>query len=480
MADKKITELTELTAVATSDMCLIVDDPSGSAETKKITRNNLIGSEDITMAANKQILADDTAGVSAPPIAFDGDDDTGVYRVGANQAGFGAGGVKQGGYDTNGMLLAGNRAFINDVQLTGSTDDGFPNTTTTYIWNFDSGADGNQTDVVGSKVLTRAGANALTASNDVLGVSRYNTCGADTELTSTDTAFNIANTADTDDFILGGWFYIPDMTPAANVVLGGNTTDLADHGYALYIATDGILRTALLGATDQRILHDMTNATIGWYHIVFAREVGVAQYLFVNGNLVGKGSDATIGTTQTKFQFSGYNHSNSNVCESGTRLDEIFFRKGVLPTNLSDVIRNIYSRSAKKFAVKDQAGNVMIEPPVVSSGTYLPIYTAVGGGNVDSCTPSNSNWIRVGDLVSVTGTCAVDFTAAATQSYFQLSLPITSAMTDDSLADASGTACTSAGSTGYVYARNGSIRIEMTSATNGAETMSVSYSYILK
>ena len=253
--------------------------------------------------------------------------------------------------------IFGGKFFENDVQLTGSTADGFPNTTTTYIWNFDGSADGDQTDVVGSKVLTRAGANALTAANDVLGVSRYNACGADTELTSTDTVFNIANTADTDDFIAGGWFYLPSLPGSGNALMG-NTSAATSHGWYFELTATGLLSMYSTGAVaPQTILP----AGAGWYHIVGAREVGVAHYLFVNGVLVSTSADTTYGLTQTKFQVSGINHSTNSVCNTGTRFDEIFFRKGVLPTNLSDVIRNIYARSAKKFAVKDQSANVKIE-----------------------------------------------------------------------------------------------------------------------
>ena len=42
MTDKKITELTELTAVDDADVLVIVDDVSGTATTKKITRTNLL------------------------------------------------------------------------------------------------------------------------------------------------------------------------------------------------------------------------------------------------------------------------------------------------------------------------------------------------------------------------------------------------------------------------------------------------------
>jgi len=43
MSDQKITELTELTTAADSDLLVIVDDPSGTPVTKKIQRANLLG-----------------------------------------------------------------------------------------------------------------------------------------------------------------------------------------------------------------------------------------------------------------------------------------------------------------------------------------------------------------------------------------------------------------------------------------------------
>jgi len=42
-----------------------------------------------------QLLADDSAGASAPAISFDGDTDTGIFRVGANTMGFATAGVER-------------------------------------------------------------------------------------------------------------------------------------------------------------------------------------------------------------------------------------------------------------------------------------------------------------------------------------------------------------------------------------------------
>lgn len=45
MADKKITELTALTAPINGDILPIVDDPTGAAETKKVTKEDLFSLE---------------------------------------------------------------------------------------------------------------------------------------------------------------------------------------------------------------------------------------------------------------------------------------------------------------------------------------------------------------------------------------------------------------------------------------------------
>lgn len=58
MADAKITELTELTTADAGDLLAIVDDPSGTPVTKKITRSNLLG----TLIEYGQIYTDAGAG----------------------------------------------------------------------------------------------------------------------------------------------------------------------------------------------------------------------------------------------------------------------------------------------------------------------------------------------------------------------------------------------------------------------------------
>jgi hypothetical protein len=71
----------------------------------------------------------------------------------------------------------------------------------------------------------------------------------------------------------------------------------------------------------------------------------------------------------------------------------------------------------------------------ISSGVYTPTATAVT--NVDSATPDEFQWMRVGDVVTVSGRVSVDPTATGA-TIVRLSLPFASAL-------ASGAQCVGAG-----------------------------------
>lgn len=391
---KKIKVLNELTAVADEDLLAVVDDPTGVSETKAITRGNLLGS---TIISTDLGMASKTAGAALP--------------------------------------IQKNSIIASDVQLTGSTADGFPNTTTTYIWNFDSDSSENQTDVVGGKVLTVV-AGELESATDVLGNTKFcKWSDGDTYLQSTDAAFNVENAEDTDDFMVGGWVYIPDTTPAARVALFSNKGAGTLHGYGVDLGTTGLLSGNIGTASGFLYTGETQIPAIGWYHIVYTREVGVGRNLFVNGVLVVTGADGTIGATQSKFQLGGENGANS-LPEDGTLYDEVFFRKGVLPTNLDDVVRNIYARSAKKFAVKAQDNSVMLQPPTLASGTYMP--TLTNGTNVASSTAYRVAWLRVGNVITVGLRFEIDPTSASTASELAISLPIAGSVAGGGHGSASG------------------------------------------
>lgn len=73
----------------------------------------------------------------------------------------------------------------------------------------------------------------------------------------------------------------------------------------------------------------------------------------------------------------------------------------------------------------------------IASGTYTPTQPG-SSSNVASTTPGKAQWMRVGNVVTVSGSVAVDPTSANTATFFQLSLPIASDLT--ATTDLAGTA----------------------------------------
>jgi hypothetical protein len=65
MATKKVTELTALTNATSDDLLLIVDDPSGSPETKKITVGNLLGNVKFAVTHSANVTMSNTSVLSA-------------------------------------------------------------------------------------------------------------------------------------------------------------------------------------------------------------------------------------------------------------------------------------------------------------------------------------------------------------------------------------------------------------------------------
>jgi hypothetical protein len=368
-----------------------------------------------------------------------------------------------------------NEILQNDAQLV-SAD--FPNSTTLYGWNFnsvtDTAAESAYAEVsyIGTAKTLTLKAQKLTQSADVLGTAGYyNTMITGGYLQSTDAVFDVANTADTDDFMVGGWVYIPDATPVSDVVFFSNV-GATNNGWYSYLTTAGVFTFLINLATDLPTTA-ITIPSAGWYHMVWAREMGVGTKLYVNGLLVGTGADGTIGTTQSKFQLSGVNGA-SNLPEAGTRYDECFFKKGVLPTNLGDVVKGIYARSAKKFAVKDANTNVFIPELNVASGVYMP--TLTNGANVSSSASYASNWERNGNNITCYLKLAIDIATAATTSAITFTLPIACTTTPTGRG-----ILTSLDSMGYVASNSATTATAnfLTGGTTANADYSIIYSYVL-
>lgn len=71
MADKKVTQLTALTAPANNDILLIVDDPSGTPVSKKITVEDLFGKTTRLTVASANVASNSTFTLAAEDFVFD-------------------------------------------------------------------------------------------------------------------------------------------------------------------------------------------------------------------------------------------------------------------------------------------------------------------------------------------------------------------------------------------------------------------------
>jgi hypothetical protein len=101
MANRKISDLTALTAPATGDLLPIVDISEAAAadKNKKITYGELLASAPAGSAA-------------APSFSFDGDPNTGIFNPAADTLAFVEGGSEVMRIDSNGRLLVGTSSII--------------------------------------------------------------------------------------------------------------------------------------------------------------------------------------------------------------------------------------------------------------------------------------------------------------------------------------------------------------------------------
>ena len=80
MADKKVTQLTALTAPANTDLLLIVDDPAGSPISKKISLEDIFGATTQTIFSSIDLVTNGNTNLAANNFIFDPTNDAKFTR----------------------------------------------------------------------------------------------------------------------------------------------------------------------------------------------------------------------------------------------------------------------------------------------------------------------------------------------------------------------------------------------------------------
>jgi hypothetical protein len=109
------------------------------------------------------------------------------------------------------------------------------------------------------------------------------------------------------------------------------------------------------------------------------------------------------------------------------------------------------------------------------SGTYTP--TGFAGLNVSVVTPQTAQYIRIGNIVTVSGTVGAVPTLANTSSKFTLSLPFSSNLAFSQQAAGSGATLASDPKACHVYGDTSLDRVQFSFSPATASAQSIAYTY---
>jgi hypothetical protein len=112
------------------------------------------------------------------------------------------------------------------------------------------------------------------------------------------------------------------------------------------------------------------------------------------------------------------------------------------------------------------------------AGTYAPSFTNISG--CDSFTGYDAYWFRLGNIVTVHGSVGVNYTTAGSESYFDITVPINSAITGQD--DANGVISSGKGTGGSFYggdAGANKVRVVVMPATNANELHGFEFTYLI-
>jgi hypothetical protein len=197
------------------------------------------------------------------------------------------------------------------------------------------------------------------------------------------------------------------------------------------------------------------------------------------------GSSARMGTNNFIAQTSvGCNISGSKYCSisEGCKNVNILGSSGVTVFSGIENVTVINSSGTTVSTSNQVIINGWTVPSTYNNTTYTYTPTLSGGSNLDSSTTYAAQYIRVGNVITVSGKVDLDPTLTATSTYIGISLPVASAFTLPQ--DCGGVAfCpTVAGMGGAIYANaaGGNARLQFVSSEVTNQSWYYTFTYQVK
>ncbi len=287
---------------------------------------------------------------------------------------------------------------------------------------------------------------------------------------SSDTAGNVANS----DFLT--------LTPSADLPSGRQFVPAPGQ---LTAADGGAGSTYTLGLADTAVTpnpYGGASKTVSFTVDAKGRIVAAAEFTLSTTNIT-EGAKLFYTDARARAALSGGTGITYNSGTGAIALDTANSRNvdhtgvtltaGAGLTGGGDISSNRTFDIGAGAGITVNANDVALTLPT-ASGTYTPTLTNVT--NLDASTAFRCNYMRVGDMVTVSGKADIDPTAAAITT-LAMSLPIASNFADD--LNASGTACASnvTGESGIIRADATNDRVELTLITGSAANHSIRFSY---
>lgn len=221
-------------------------------------------------------------------------------------------------------------------------------------------------------------------------------------------------------------FYIGADADQGKVIVGNSTTTLGVFSVYGQASTDTAVFQSSSGATPNIVLkrNDTT--------VTSAESLGMVQFAT---------NDATV--TTAAAQIGGYIEVRANAAfTTDAAQSNMFFGTKSTATGAAPDDKLVLTHDGRLYGLflHNNAGAVTgTTNQYIASGTYTPGLTNVA--NVAASTAYKCQWIRVGNVVTVTGKADVDPTLAATSTQLGIALPIASNLA--TAQDCSGTAAAS-------------------------------------